>query len=84
MILGGTELLLASIVVLVGLIGNLKLKLSQAERIKQIKWSVSIYVLALLVLLSGLLTPPDTLSNIILSGPLSIIYILTLRKIGFK
>ena len=84
MTLGGSELLLALIVVLVGLTGNLKLKLNRTERIKQIKWSFSIYGIAILILLCGLLTPPDILSNIVLSGPLTIIYIIILRKIGFK
>ena len=69
---------------MIGLIGNLKLVLNQSEMNKQIKWSAFIYGASVLIVLCGLLTPPDILSNVIFSGPLTVIYIIILRKIGFK
>jgi Sec-independent protein secretion pathway component TatC len=68
----------------VELIGNLKLFLNQAEKNKQIKWSTNIYGAAILIVICGLLTPPDILSNVIISGPLTVIYILFLRQFIFK
>ena len=68
----------------IGLIGNLKLVLNKSEKNKQIKWSASIYGAAVLIVLCGLFTPPDILSNVIFSGPLTVIYIIILRRIGFK
>jgi hypothetical protein len=84
MLLSGAELYLAITVSIIGLIGNLKLFLNQSEKNTQIKWSVSIYGIALLVIICGLFTPADIFSNIMFSGPLTVIYIVFLRKIGFK
>jgi len=82
--LSGTELFLALIIVVTGLTGNLKLFLNQKEKIMQIKWSISIYGIALLIVICGVFTPPDILSNIIFSGPLAIAYILILKQLVFK
>ena len=84
MTLSGAEFYLVITVMLIGLIGNLKLRLNDAEKNKQIKWNFSIYGAAILIFICGLLTPPDILSNIISSVPLAIIYIFILRKFGFK
>ena len=84
MTLSGAEFFLSLTIVVIGLLGNLKLFLNQTEKNKQIKWSASIYGAALLVIICGVLTPPDILSNIIFSVPLTVIYIVILRKIGFK
>ena len=84
MTLSGAEFYLAITVAVIGLIGNLKLFLNQTGKNKQIKWSVSIYGTSILIILCGLLTPPDILSNIIFSGPLTAVYIIILRKIGFR
>jgi len=84
MTLSGAELYLAITIAVIGLIGNLKLFLNQTEKNKQIKWSVSIYGASILIVLCGLLTPPDILSNIIFSVPLTAVYIFILRKIGFR
>ena len=82
--LSGTELFLALIIVVTGLTGNLKLFLNQKEKIMQIKWSISMYGIALLIVICGVFTPPDILSNIIFSGPLAIAYILILKQLVFK
>jgi Sec-independent protein secretion pathway component TatC len=84
MILSGAELYLAITLAVIGLIGNLKLFLNQSDKNKKIKWSFSIYGVALIVILVGLFTPPDILSNIIFSGPLTVIYIIVLRTIVFS
>ena len=84
MTLGGSELFLALTIIGIGLLGNLILFLNQTEKNMQPKWSASIYGIALLVLICGIITPPDIFSNIIFSGPLTIFYILILRKFGFK
>lgn len=70
--LSGTELFLALTIVVTGLTGNLKLILNKKEKIAQLKWSISIYGIALLIVICGVFTPPDLLSNIIFSGPLAI------------
>ena len=84
MTLSGAELYLSLTIVLIGLFGNLKLFLNHTEKNKQIKWSASIYGIALLVIICGVLTPPDILSNVIFSGPLTVFYILILRQLVFK
>ena len=84
MTFSGAEFYLAITATLIGLIGNLKLRLNEAEKNKRIKWNFSIYGAAILILICGLLTPPDILSNIIFSVPLIIIYIFILKKFGFK
>lgn len=82
--LSGTELFLALTIVVIGLTGNLKLILNKKEKIAQLKWSISIYGIALLIVICGVFTPPDLLSNIIFSGPLAIAYILILKQMVFK
>ena len=84
MTLSGAEFFLSLTIVVIGLFGNLKLFLNQTEKNKQIKWSASIYGIALLVIICGVLTPPDILSNVIFSGPLTVFYILILRQLVFK
>lgn len=84
MTLGGGEIFLTSILVIIGLVGNLKLFLNSAGKEEQIKWNVSVYGTAILILIIGLFTPPDILSNILFSGPLTVLYQLTLRMFGFK
>ena len=84
MTLSGAELLLSLTIAVIGLIGNLKLFLNQEEKKNQIKWSASIYGAALLVVICGLFTPPDILSNLIFSGPLTVLYMIILRKIKFE
>ncbi len=84
MTLSGAELLLSLTIVVIGLLGNLKLFLNLAEKKTQIKWSASIYGAAILIVICGLFTPPDILSNLIFSGPLTVLYIAILRKIRYK
>jgi len=84
MIFSGAEIYLAIAIVLVGLIGNLKLYLSQSVKRERIKWNFSIYGTALIFMLCGLFSPPDILSNVILSGPFAFIYIVFLRAVIFK
>jgi len=84
MTFSGAELFLLLTIVVIGLSGNLKLFLNQTEKTKQLKWSFSVYGIALLVIICGVLTPPDILSNIIFSGPFAIAYILILKQFVFK
>lgn len=82
--LGGSEFILSFILAIIGLLGNLKLILNQTEKNKRIKWSASIYGAALLVFICGLLTPPDLFSNMLFSVPLTVVYLVILRKIVFE
>ena len=82
--LSGAEFFLTLVVVCIGLIGNLKLYLNNRDRNQHIRWNTSIYGVSVILLICGILTPPDILTNIIFSVPISIIYIFIIRKIVFK
>lgn len=82
--LSGAEFFLILVVVCVGLFGNLKLHFNNRDRNQHIRWNTSIYGLSIIILICGILTPPDILSNIIFSIPISIIYLIIVRKIVFK
>ena len=84
MSLSGAEISIAYVITVIGLIGNIKLLLNKTEKKSQMKWSFSIYGAAIFIIIVGLFTPPDILSNIIISVPLTAIYIITLNRIGFK
>lgn len=82
--LSGSELSLSLIIAITGLIRNLKLFFDGAEKKKQNKWSFFIYGAAAIVLICGLLTPPDLFTNLIFSIPLITVYRLLIKRIGIK
>jgi len=82
--LSGSELSLSLIIAVIGFIGNLKLFFDGTDREKQKRWSFFIYGIAIIVLICGLLTPPDLLSNMFFSIPLIIVYRLILNRIIIK
>ena len=84
MTLSGAEIFLSLTIIAIGIIRNLKLYFNNAEIKNNIKWSINIYGSAIIIIICGLLTPTDILSNIIFSIPLTVLLILIINRIGYK
>lgn len=72
------EYILSLMLVVIGIIQNLRLYRNKAQKVRQIRWSFMIYGAAIIVLICGSFTPPDILTNLVLSVPLFLIYALKL------
>ncbi len=84
MLLSGAEIFLSLMIIAIGIIRNIKLYFNNVEKKKQINWCFNVYGTAIIVIICGLFTPADILSNIIFSIPLTIIYVILLNKIRLK
>ena len=80
MSLSPAEIFLSLIIVMVGIVNGIRLYFNKAEKKKQINCGVNAFGSAIIVIICGLFTPPDILSNIIFSIPLMIIYSVILYK----
>ena len=79
--LSGAELSASLIIAIIGIIRSLKLFFDNASKEKRKGWNFFICGAVGIVLVCGVFTPPDFLSNAILSVPLIIVYRLIIEKI---
>lgn len=78
------EIYFCIFIALVGLVGNVIQIIRQAAKSARLKWSIFLYGASLLVLLSGFLTPPDLLSNLLMTGPFLLVYSMFLKTYVYK
>jgi len=74
------EVFVSLFIVTVGILGNIILYFKNVSKIEQVKWSVLIYGSALIMLICGLLTPRDILSNSMISIPLIVVFVVIVKK----
>ncbi len=78
--LSGAELSASLIIAIIGIIRSLKLFFDNASKEKRQEWNFFIGGAVVIVLVCGVFTPSDLLSNAIFSIPLIIVYRLIIKK----